>query len=95
MFLLDNVFTFFALSQPTDFPLSNLVSFPHQQQDKEKRGNLHDSHHSVCPAESQVGHPRCDIEGDGQSETDAEYIENDRSLSRVLGKYLAGIASCR
>jgi hypothetical protein len=59
----------FALSQAPNLPLSNLMSLPEEQDDKEKRKHLKESHYSIRPVERHELNPASDVECNREAES--------------------------
>lgn len=90
--LLNEVLTLFAIAQPPNPPLANLMALPHEQGNEAKRDELQECHHAVCPAEGHERYPLVDVEGDREAKAEAEGVQHDRRLRGVLCKDLARVA---
>jgi hypothetical protein len=59
--LFHHMFSFFTLAQMTPRQRPDSMSFPHQEQNKQKTSNLKERHHSISPANSGLSNPLLDI----------------------------------
>lgn len=90
---LEDALSFLAPSQAPNLPLSNLMSLPEKQDDKEKRKHLEESHHAIRPIKGHEFNPASDIERNREPESQAEGIQYNCCLRWIFHEDFAGVAT--
>jgi hypothetical protein len=90
--LLKDVLSLLALPEAANFPLSDLMALPEEQDDKEECEDLEESHQAIRPVEVHVRNPRLDVKSHRQSKAEAECVQDDGRLCGILREDLAGVA---
>jgi hypothetical protein len=90
--LLKDVLSLLALAETANFPLSDLMTLPQEQDDKEEGEDLEEGHQAISPVESHVRNPRLDVESHRESKAEAECVQDDGRLRGTVREDLAGVA---